>query len=96
MTIKTIIELQAKPGNRPELVKAMDNVLASMKEAKGFIGITRYEVIDNPDSLIEIAEWETPEARQTWLEQSMVTGSLSNLMGTLGVPFKAITVRKIN
>lgn len=96
MTIKTIIELQAKPGYRPELVKAMDNVLASMKEAKGFIGITRYEVIDNPDSLIEIAEWETPEARQTWLEQSMVTGSLSNLMGTLGVPFKAITVRKIN
>lgn len=96
MTIKTIIELQAKPGNRPELVKAMDNVLASMKEANGFIGITRYEVIDNPDSLIEIAEWETPEARQTWLEQSMVTGSLSNLMGTLGVPFKAITVRKIN
>ena len=95
MAIKTIIELQAKPGERDQLVKAMDNVLASMKEAKGFIGINRYEVIDNPDSLIEIAEWESPEARQTWLEQSMVTGSLSNLMGTLGVPFKAITVRKI-
>ena len=95
MAIKTIIELQAKPGERDQLVKAMDNVLASMKEAKGFIGINRYEVIDNPDSLIEIAEWESPEARQTWLEQSMVTGSLSNLMGTLGVPFKAITVRKM-
>lgn len=95
MAIKTIIELQAKPGERGQLVKAMDNVLTSMKEAKGFIGITRYEVIDNPDSLIEIAEWESPEARQTWLEQSMVTGSLNNLMGTLGVPFKAITVREM-
>ena len=95
MAIKTIIELQAKPGERDQLVKAMDNVLASMKEAKGFIGINRYEVIDNPDSLIEIAEWESPEARQTWLEQSMVTGSLSSLMGRLGVPFKAITVREI-
>jgi len=95
MAIKTIIELQAKPGERNQLVKAMDNVLLSMKEAKGFIGINRYEVIDNPDSLIEIAEWESPEARQTWLEQSMVTGSLSNLMGTLGVPFKAITIRKM-
>jgi hypothetical protein len=37
-----------------------------MKNAKGIIGATRYEVIDNPDSLFEIAEWETPEARQTW------------------------------
>ena len=96
MAIKTIIELQAKPGKRDDLVKAMDNVLASMKGAKGFFGITRYEVIDNPDSLIEIAEWESAEARQKWLEQSMVTGSLSGLMGTLGVPFKAITVREIN
>ena len=88
MAIKTIIELQAKPGKRDELIKAMDNVLASMNNANGFIGISRYEVI-------EIAEWESPEARQTWLKQSMVTGSLSNLMGTLGVPFKAITVRAI-
>jgi len=95
MAIKTIIELQAKPGKRDELVKAMDNVLVSMKEAKGFLGMNRYEVIDNPDSLIEIAEWESPEARQTWLEQSMVTGSLNNLMGKLGVPFKAITVREM-
>ena len=95
MAIKTIIELQAKPGQRDDLIKSMDNVLASMKTAQGFINATRYEVIDNPDSLIEIAEWETPEARQTWLEQSMVTGSLNNLMGKLGVPFKAITVRKL-
>lgn len=95
MAIKTIIELQAKPGKRDELIKAMDNVLASMKKTKGFIGIVRYEVIDNPDSLIEIAEWETAETRQAWLEQSMVTGSLNSLMGKLGVPFKAITVREI-
>ena len=95
MTIKTIIELQAKSGKRDDLVKAMDNVLASMKAAEGFLGMTRYEVIDNKDSLIEIAEWESAEARQTWLEQSMVTGSLDNLMGTLGVPFKAITVREM-
>ena len=96
MAIKTIIELQAKPGKRDELISAMDDVLSSMKNAEGFLGITRYEVIDNADSLIEIAEWESPEARQTWLEQSMVTGSLNNLMGKLGVPFKAITVREIS
>jgi len=96
MAIKTIIELQAKPGTRDKLIEAMDNVLTSMQEAKGFLGVSRYEVIDNPDNLVEIAEWETPEARQTWLEQSMATGSLSNLMGSLGVPFKAITIREMN
>jgi len=96
MAIKTIIELQAKPGKRDELIKAMDNVLDGMKNAPGFLSVSRYEVIDNPDSLIEIAEWESPEARQAWIEKSMVTGSLNHLMGTLGVPFKAITVRQLN
>lgn len=95
MTIKTIIELQAKPGRREELIQASDDVLASMKNAPGFIGVTRYEIIDNPDSLIEIAEWETPEARQHWLEQSMKTGALNRLTLLLGAPFKAITVKKL-
>ncbi|PWB77012.1 MAG: hypothetical protein C3F07_02685 [Anaerolineales bacterium] len=95
MTIKTIIELQAKPGRREELIQASNDVLASMKNAPGFIGVTRYEIIDNPDSLIEIAEWETPEARQHWLEQSMKTGALNRLTLLLGAPFKAITVKKL-
>jgi len=95
MTIKTIIELQAKPGRRDELMRAMDDILAGMKSAKGFLGVNWYEVIDNPDSLIEIAEWESPQARQAWLEDSMESGVLSRLMGTLGVPFKSITVRQM-
>lgn len=96
MAIKTIIELQAKTGRRDELVKASDDVLASMKHAPGFLGVTRYEIIDNPDSLIEIAEWESPEARQRWLEQSMKTGALNRLTLLLGTPFKAITIREIS
>jgi len=95
MAIKTIIELQAKPGKRNELLKASDDVLVSMKNARGFIGVTRYEIIGNPDSLIEIAEWESSEARQNWLEQSLKTGALNRLTLLLGTPFKAITVQKI-
>ena len=63
MAIKTIVELQAKKGKRDELIEALDAVLASMQNASGFVGVRRYEIIDNPDSLIEIAEWESPEAR---------------------------------
>jgi len=95
MAIKTIIELQAKKGRRDELLKASDDVLASMKNAHGFLGVTRYEIIDNPDSLIEIAEWESPEARQTWLESSMKTGALNRLTLMISTPFKAITIREI-
>jgi len=57
MAIKTVIELQAKKGERDELLKASDEVLEGMKNAPGFLSVTRYEIIDNPDSLIEIAEW---------------------------------------
>ncbi len=95
MTMKTIIELQAKTGRRDDLLKALDDVLGSMKNAPGFLGVKRYEIIDNPDSLIEIAEWESPEARQSWLERSMKTGALSRLTLTLGAPFKAITIREL-
>jgi quinol monooxygenase YgiN len=94
MTIKVIIELQAKPGKRDEVLKAIQAVHESRKNAPGFISYSSYEVIDNPDSLIEIAEWETPEARQAWLEESMETGALNHLVRTLGIPFKARTMRE--
>ncbi|MDL1911877.1 antibiotic biosynthesis monooxygenase [Chloroflexi bacterium CFX6] len=95
MPIKTIVELAAKPGERSDLLRALDDVLASMKNAPGFLGAKRYEIIDDPDSLIEIAEWESPEARQRWLERSMKTGALNRLTLRLGAPFKAITIREI-
>lgn len=96
MTIKTIIELQAKPGKRYEMVKIMDEVIATMQAVSGFQGISRFEVIDNLDKLIEIAEWESPDARQKWVDQSMQSGVLDRLMGILGVAFRAINVRQIH
>jgi heme-degrading monooxygenase HmoA len=95
MSIKAIIELQAKPGKREDVLKALEAVHDSRQGFPGFIGFSRYEVIDNPDNVIEIAEWETPEARQAWLEQSIESGVMKRLIETLGVPFKAITVRQV-
>jgi heme-degrading monooxygenase HmoA len=96
MPIKTIIELQSKPGKRSELVKIMDGVVATMRDVPGFQGIARYEVLDDPDGLIEVAEWESPEARQTWLGRVMESGDLAPLMEILGAPFKATHVRQID
>ena len=52
-------------------------------------------MIDDPDKLVEISEWESAEARQAWLENSMALGVLNRLIGMLATPFKAITVRQI-
>ncbi|MEP0807010.1 MAG: antibiotic biosynthesis monooxygenase [Chloroflexota bacterium] len=95
MTSKTIIEMEAKPGQRGDLLKALDDLHEKRRNAPGFIGFTRYEVIDDPDKLIEITEWESPEARQAWLEQSMSSGVFQRLIETLKQPFKAVTVRQI-
>ena len=96
MAIKTIIELQAKAGKRDELVRAMDRVIVTMRDVPGFLGITRYEVLEDPDRLVEIAEWESPEARQAWIDRSMESGDLGPLMEILGAPFKATNVREID
>ena len=55
-----------------------------------------YEVLDDPDRLIEIAEWESSEARQIWLKRSMESGVLTPLKEILGAPFKATNVRQMD
>jgi hypothetical protein len=58
--------------------------------------ITRYGVLEDANRLVEIAEWESPEARQTWLDRIVESGDLGPLMEVLGAPFKATNVRKID
>ena len=64
MAIKVIVELQAKPGKRAELKSLLESIVAKQGPGQpGFLGSTRYEVIDNPDILIEIADWASAEVR---------------------------------
>ena len=95
MATKTIIELEVKTGMRDELLKALEDMHEKRKDATGFLGFARYEVIDDPNKVVEITEWETAEARQAWLENSMALGILNRLIGLLATPFKAVTVRQI-
>jgi hypothetical protein len=51
MAIKAIIELQAQPGKRDELKAFIENLVATHGPGgPGFIGSTRYEVLDNPET----------------------------------------------
>jgi hypothetical protein len=49
MTIKVIVELQAKPGRRAELKSLLESVATKYGPGQpGYIGGIRYEVLDNP------------------------------------------------
>jgi quinol monooxygenase YgiN len=96
VAIKVIVELQAKPGRRSELQGVLEALVAVQGPNQvGFLGSTRYEVPDEPDKLVEIAEWESTEARQAHLEESAATGAYAPLMEVLGAPIKATVVRQL-
>jgi quinol monooxygenase YgiN len=74
VAIKVVVEFQAEPGARAELMSLLASISATHQPTTpGFIGSSVYEVLDNPDGVIEIAEWESAEA-QAAAEQAMGRG----------------------
>lgn len=96
MAIKVIVELEAKPGRRDELESLLETLVANHGSSQhGFLGSTRYEVLENPDVLIEIAEWESAEARLAHMEESARTGAYQPLLEVLAAPFRATVIRQL-
>lgn len=96
MAIKVIVELQAKPGRRGELKSLLESMVAEHGPSQsGFLGSTRYEVLDTPDMLIEIADWESAEARVAHMEASAATGAYAPLIEMLAAPFRATVIRQL-
>ena len=96
MAVKVIVELRAKPGMRGELERLLQDLVANHGPSqRGFLGSTRYEVLDDPDSLIEIAEWESAEARVAHLEESAATGAYAPVLEMLAAPFRATVIRHL-
>lgn len=97
MAIKVIVELQAKPGMRDALVRAMDTIIAAQGPGqKGFLGSTRYEVADSPDMLVEIADWDSAEDRAAHMKEAAATGVYSPLVELLASPFRATVIRRLD
>ncbi len=96
MAIKVIVELQAKPGKRAELKSLLESVAATLgPSSPGFLGSTRYEVLDNPNLLVEIADWESAEVREAAMQQAMAGGAYAPLGELLGAPFRATVIRQL-
>lgn len=96
MGIKVIVKLQAKPGQRAALKTLLESMVAQHGPSqRGFLGSTRYEVLDNPDLLIEIADWESAEARVAHMQESAATGAYAPLLEMLAAPFMATVIRPL-
>jgi len=96
MSIKVIVELQAKPGKRAELTHLLESVADRLGPGEpGFLGSTRYEVLDNPDILVEIADWESAEVRAAAMQQAMASGAYAPLVELLAAPFRATVIRQL-
>ena len=96
MTIKVIVELQAKLGRRAALKSLVQNVAATLGPGlPGFLGSTCYEVLDNPDIVVEIADWESAEARAAAVQAAMASGAYAPLGELLAAPFRATVIRQL-
>jgi len=94
--IKVIVELQAKAGRRAELKSLLESVSAKYGSGQtDFFSSTRYEVLDNPDILVEIADWVSAEVRATAMQQAMADGAYAPLEELLAAPFRATVIRQL-
>lgn len=96
MGIRVIVELQAQPGQRAALEALLDRIVTQHgPSSPGFLRSTRYEVLDHPDTLVEIAEWESAEARAAHLQEVAATGAYAPLGELLAAPFRATVLRAL-
>ena len=63
-----------------------------MREMPGFLGHAFYEIIDNPDGLVETASGSRQRRARPGCIQD---GTLAPFMAVLGAPFKATNVQQM-
>jgi quinol monooxygenase YgiN len=96
MAIRVIVELQAKPGQRDELRRLLERIITTEGSSQdGFLGSRRYEVLDAPDVLVEIADWESAETRDAHLRTAAATGAYAPLLELLAAPFRATVISEL-
>jgi quinol monooxygenase YgiN len=95
--IKVIVELQAKPGRRAELKNLLESIEAKYGPSQpGFLGSTYYEVLDNPNILVETSDWTSAEVRAAAMQQAMTGGAYAPLEELLAAPFRATVIRELS
>jgi len=96
MAIKVIVELKAKPGRRDDLKQVLESLIATQgQDQQGFLGSTRYAALDDPNTLVEIADWESAQAREAHMREAAATGAYAPLLELLAAPFRVTVITEL-
>jgi quinol monooxygenase YgiN len=96
MSITVIVELKAHPGRRDELQIVFERLLAQHGSGlRGFLGSRRYENLDDPDMLVEVAEWESAEARDVHMREAAAAGTYASLAEHVSAPFRVTVLNPL-
>lgn len=94
MAAKVIVELHAKAGQRDELRSSIERI-AAIDPPPGYHGSTYYESPDDPDLLVDIADWESPEARTMHLATATAAETYAPVLELLAGPVRATVIRRL-
>ena len=67
---------------------------ATLDRPDGYHGSTYFESLDDPDLLVDIPDWESPEARTT-LATAMVAGAYAPALELLARPVRGTVIRRL-
>lgn len=96
MPIRAIVELTAKPGRRDELRGMIEGIVATQgPNLRGYLGSELYEVVGDPDGLLEIADWESVEAREALMDDAAMMATMTPMFELLAAPFRATVVSRV-
>ena len=96
MPIRAIVELKAKSGRRDELKGLIEEITATHGPGMpGWLGGELYEVLGDPDTLVEIADWESAEAREALMEDAAAMEAVAPIFELLAAPFRATVVSRL-
>jgi quinol monooxygenase YgiN len=92
--IKVVVEFTAKPGKRGELRRVLEEIIAKHGAGTpGYLGSTRFEVLDQPDMLVELADWESADTRNAHMKAAADAGVFAPLMDLMAAPFRVTVIR---
>ena len=96
MAIKVVVEFTAKPGKRGELGHVLEEIIAKHGAGTpGYLGSTRFEVLEQPDMLVELADWESVETRNAHMKAAADTGVFAPLTELMAAPFRVTVIRAL-
>ena len=98
MAVKAVSEFAIQPGRREEFVRLFENLVAQHLEdlrAAGCHSTTLYVVVDDPDKAVEIADWDSAEARER-MQQSAAMSAFAPLFELVAAPPSATVVEQLH